>query len=85
MAVELLEANEDYYEVSVEIAYAIGVAEPVALQATGKTVNGVEFNIDLPDGHDLTPSGIIKDLNLRTPIFEETAQRGHFGNTFGWR
>lgn len=65
-------------EVSVRIAYAIGVAEPLE---TTVVIDGVEENIE---GYDLTPNGIIKSLNLRRPIYEETARYGHFGHNFDW-
>lgn len=65
-------------EVFVELAYAIGVAEPV--QATA-IVDGKEMEVQ---GYDLTPNGIIKALELKKPIFEVTAQWGHFGNGFNW-
>jgi len=67
------------HEVMVKIAYAIGVAEPVmvSVEADGK-------EIEINDGWDLTPKGIISLLDLRKPQFEETAQWGHFGNGFVW-
>lgn len=65
-------------EVYVELAYAIGVAEPV--QATVR-VNGNEMEVE---GYDLTPKGIITALELTKPIFEATAQWGHFGNGYSW-
>lgn len=65
-------------EVYVHIAYAIGVAEP--LMAT-VTVDGVQEKIE---GYDLKPGAIIKCLNLRNPVFRETAKYGHFGNGFEW-
>lgn len=65
-------------EVSVRIAYAIGVAEPLE---TTVVVDGIEEKIA---GYDLTPNGIIKSLNLRRPIYERTARYGHFGHKFDW-
>lgn len=65
-------------EVFVELAYAIGVAEPV--QATA-IVDGKEMQVE---GYDLTPKGIIKALDLTKPIFSVTAEWGHFGNGFNW-
>ena len=66
----------------VQLAYAIGVAKPVSLRidtyGTGKVSE--ERLCELVDKHfDLTPSGIIKTLNLREPIFKQTAAYGHFG------
>jgi len=66
----------------IQIAYAIGIAEPVSVMIntfdTGiiseeKLIKIVRKNFDL------TPYGIIKDLNLRRPMFKKTACYGHFG------
>lgn len=66
-------------EVFVHIAYAIGYAQP--LEAT-VTIDGIQENIE---GYDLTPHGIIKTLKLQRPIYEKTAQYGHFGHPeFTW-
>lgn len=62
------------HEVYVYLAYSIGIAEP--LEATA-VVDGEEKQVE---GYDLTPSGIIKLLDLRRPIYEQTAQYGHFGH-----
>ena len=65
-------------EVLVRLAYAIGYAEPLE-----KTViiDGEPKEIT---GYDLTPNGIIKFLDLRRPIYEKTAQWGHYGEGFDW-
>jgi S-adenosylmethionine synthetase len=66
-------------EVFVYLAYAIGYNQP--LEATA-FVDGVQEQID---GYDLSPNGIIKFLDLKQPIYEETARWGHFGhNNFSW-
>jgi S-adenosylmethionine synthetase len=65
-------------EVFVRLAYAIGVAEP--LEATA-IVDGKHIMIE---GYDLTPNGIIATLDLRRPIYEQTARYGHFGHGFDW-
>jgi S-adenosylmethionine synthetase len=65
-------------EVYVRLAYAIGVAEPC--EAT-VLVDGAAKKVV---GYDITPNGIISDLNLRRPIYEETARYGHFGHDFPW-
>lgn len=65
-------------EVYVRLAYAIGVAEP--LEATA-IIDGVDEAVS---GYDLTPNGIISALNLRRPIYEQTARYGHFGHGFDW-
>ncbi len=65
-------------EVFCQLAYAIGVAEPVEAIVT---IDGKEKTVQ---GYDLTPKGIIDFLELRKPQFEVTAQYGHFGNSFAW-
>lgn len=65
-------------EVFVRLAYAIGVAQP--LEATVMLDGRVEKVV----GYDLTPNGIIAALDLRRPIYEQTAQYGHFGHGFNW-
>jgi S-adenosylmethionine synthetase len=74
----------------VQVAYAIGVAEPVSIMidtnGTGK-VKDAKLT-DLVRKHfDLTPKGLIDHLKLRRPIFRKTAAYGHFGRnepTFTW-
>ncbi len=68
----------------VQLAYAIGVAEPVSIRidhfGTGKVDESVL--IDLVRSYvDLRPAGIIKQLNLLRPIYRQTAVYGHFGRT----
>jgi S-adenosylmethionine synthetase len=65
-------------EVSVRIAYAIGIAEPLEQTVV---VDGVS---EVITGYDLTPNGIIASLDLRRPIYEHTARYGHFGHGFDW-
>ena len=66
----------------VQFAYAIGVAEPVSVLVhtfgTGKVPNAV-LERAVRAVFDLTPLGIIKALNLRSPIYRPTAAYGHFG------
>ena len=68
--------------VQVQLAYAIGVAEPVSLLVnsfgTGKVSDG-EMTALLRKHCDLTPAGIIRKLDLRRPIYGDTARFGHFG------
>ena len=68
--------------VQVQLAYAIGVAEPVSVRVetygTGKIADE-EITTLLRKTCDLTPGGIIKKLNLRRPIYGITALEGHFG------
>ena len=79
IAVDILKERPNANEVMVEIAYAIGVAKPVAVYAT---VDGVKEEID--SKYDLTPKGIIDTLRLREPQYESTAEWGHFGRGFRW-
>jgi S-adenosylmethionine synthetase len=70
------------HEVIVKLAYSIGIAEPVMAIALldGKR----EIDILHSGEYDLTPRGIIDKLQLQSPIYYETAARGHFGNGFLW-
>src|SRR5262249_54042727 len=76
--------------VEVQLAYAIGVADPVSVMVdtfgTG-TVSGVELTELVRANFPLTPKGIIDPLQLRRPIYKVTAAFGHFGrkgDTFSW-
>jgi S-adenosylmethionine synthetase len=68
----------------VQVAYAIGVAEPVSVMVdtfgTG-VVPDAEITRAIRETFDLTPRGISKDLDLRKPIYSVTAAYGHFGRT----
>ncbi len=66
------------HEVLVRLAYAIGKAEPLEQTVI---IDGKAEEIE---GYDLTPRGIIKFLNLKRPIYEETARYGHYGHKFDW-
>ena len=74
----------------VQVAYAIGVAEPVSLMVntfgTGK-VSELEIEKLIRHHFDLRPKAIIEDLDLLRPIYRQTAAYGHFGRTdaeFTW-
>ncbi len=74
----------------VQVAYAIGVAEPVSIMVdtfgTGKVANKVLEGL-VRRHFDFTPAGIIKYLDLRRPIYKKTAAYGHFGRSepeFTW-
>ena len=72
----------------VQIAYAIGVAHPVSVFVdtfgTGKLPDDEIANIVRKE-FDLRPAAIIKKLNLRRPLYAETAAYGHFGReSFPW-
>jgi S-adenosylmethionine synthetase len=79
VAVDLLQEDKTRNEVFVQLAYAIGYDQP--LQATA-VIDGIETKIQ---GYDLSPSGIIEFLDLRKPIFSETAKFGHMGCEFSWK
>lgn len=65
-------------EVFVRVAYAIGVVEPLE-----QTVI-IDGKAEVITGFDLTPNGIIAALDLKRPVYEQTARWGHFGHEFGW-
>jgi S-adenosylmethionine synthetase len=74
----------------VQLAYAIGVAEPVSIRVdtfgTG-TISEPSLIELVRENFQLTPKGIIESLNLRRPVFKKTAAYGHFGrsgDTFTW-
>ena len=74
----------------VQLAYAIGVAEPVSVRietfGTGK-VGDAKLTELVRKNFSLTPKGIIESLNLRRPIYRQTAAYGHFGRNepdFTW-
>jgi S-adenosylmethionine synthetase len=77
-------------ECEVQLAYAIGVAEPVSVYVDTFGTGKVEQTrlVDLVRDHfQMTPRGIIESLQLRRPIFKKTAAYGHFGRTepeFTW-
>jgi S-adenosylmethionine synthetase len=74
----------------VQLAYAIGVADPVSIYVDTFGTGKVEQSrlVDLVREHfQMTPRGIIESLKLRRPIFKKTAAYGHFGRTepeFTW-
>ena len=68
----------------VQLAYAIGVAQPVSIscETFGTAKVDEELIVKLIAQHfDLRPGGIIRELRLRRPIYEKTAAYGHFGRT----
>ena len=76
--------------VQVQLAYAIGVVDPVSVLVETFGTAKIEATriSDLVREHfDLTPKGIIESLDLRRPIYRRTAAFGHFGRTepeFSW-
>ena len=68
----------------IQLAYAIGVAEPVSVLVTDlreAQVSEYELARAVSEVFDFTPSGIIDQLGLRAPIYTSTAAYGHFGRT----
>ncbi|MDD5571716.1 MAG: methionine adenosyltransferase domain-containing protein, partial [Bacteroidales bacterium] len=79
-------------EILIQVAYAIGVAQPVGLyvntyntckvkNANGKKLSDSEIAEKINKLFDMRPAMIIKRLGLKNPIFSETASYGHFGRT----
>lgn len=71
-------------KLEIQLAYAIGVAKPVSIEidtfGTGKVSE--ETLVDIVEKvFDLRPGAIIKELDLRRPIYKQTAAYGHFGRT----
>lgn len=74
-------------ECFVKLAYAIGRAEPLQAHAKISDYDGCYHGIDFllaNDDYDLTPKGIIEFLDLKKPIYQRTAESGHFGNGNRW-
>jgi len=71
-------------KLEIELAYAIGVAKPVSIEVetfgTGKISDDKIIEI-ISKVFDLRPAAIIRDLDLRRPIYRQTAAYGHFGRT----
>ena len=74
----------------VQVAYAIGVAEPISIMietfGTGK-IREEEIEAQVRKNFEMRPAGIIKALDLKRPIYRETAAYGHFGRnnpSFTW-
>ena len=68
----------------IQLAYAIGVAKPVSILVdtfgTGK-IEDEKIAQLVEKNFDLRPAAIIRDLDLRRPIYRQTAAYGHFGRT----
>jgi len=77
IAIDYLKARQAK-EVFVRLAYAIGVVDPLEVTVI---VDGIA---EMGVGYDVTPTGIIDSLDLRRPIYEQTARYGHFGHRFDW-
>ncbi len=74
----------------IQVAYAIGVARPVSVMVETfgtETVDPQKISAVVQDVFDLRPAAIIRDLDLRQPIYKRTAAYGHFGRSekeFSW-
>ena len=68
----------------IQLSYAIGVANPTSIMVdtfgTGKVSDEKLVEV-IRENFDLRPAGIIKMLDLRRPIYKQTASYGHFGRT----
>nr|WP_155062324.1 methionine adenosyltransferase [Turicibacter sanguinis] len=71
-------------KIEIQLSYAIGVAQPTSIMVdtfgTGKTTNAKIVEV-IRQNFDLRPAGIIQMLDLRRPIYKQTAAYGHFGRT----
>ncbi|MHB8509069.1 MAG: methionine adenosyltransferase [Candidatus Dormibacteria bacterium] len=68
----------------IQLAYAIGVVKPVSVRVDTfgtETVEAEKIHVAIENIFDLSPYGIMKDLELRQPIFRQTASYGHFGRS----
>ncbi len=74
----------------IQLAYAIGVAQPVSVRVdtwgtAAKGLTDLDIAAKINATVDLTPAGIIRMLDLRRPIYRDTARNGHFGHSaFPW-
>jgi len=84
IANKTLHENEDAKRIKVQLAYAIGEEYPVSYRIYDPT-SGKEYGLGDLTAQDLTPNKIIERLKLKTPIYLQTAKKGHFGNKeFEW-
>ncbi|HSL57351.1 MAG TPA: methionine adenosyltransferase [Acidimicrobiales bacterium] len=74
----------------VQVAYAIGVAHPISIMVDTfgtESVDPAKIEVGVREVFDLRPAAIVRDLDLRRPVFRPTAAYGHFGRTgeaFTW-
>jgi len=74
----------------VQVAYAIGMAQPISILVETFGTGAIEeskIEQAVRDTFDLRPAAIIRDLDLKRPIYRKTAAYGHFGRTaseFTW-
>ena len=75
-------ANHYAKKCEIQLSYAIGVARPVSIYIDTfgtASISEEEIIKKIENGFDLTPSGIIRYLDLRKPMFKKTTNYGHFG------
>jgi len=81
-------AHEMADECEIQLAYAIGVPEPISIMLKTNDTEKIpleEIEKYIRTNFDLTPKGMIETLNLLTPIYKSTAAYGHFGrDEFAW-
>jgi S-adenosylmethionine synthetase len=83
-------ASEAAQRCEIQVAYAIGVARPVSVMVETfgtETVDPLAISRAIDEIFDLRPAAIIRDLDLRRPIYRRTAAYGHFGRNekeFSW-
>jgi S-adenosylmethionine synthetase len=78
LALHTLSQNPAAQRVKVQLAYAIGVAEPVSYRIYDPSTS-TEYGLGSYTSQDLTPQSIIDALKLQSPIYAVTARNGHFG------
>lgn len=78
IAIDILKNNKEYNEAFVQLAYSIGIKDPISITCFG---NGKEIEYN---GEKLSVTETIEKLKLREPIFEKVSQWGSFGNGFIW-
>ena len=79
IAKDILRERTDAHECVVQLAYAIGVDEPVSIFVSLDGKPSEELAIQVMRKYDLTPNGIIKDFNLRHFDYNKVSAYGHFG------
>lgn len=86
LAKNFIRKNKNFDSCTVEIAFVIGKEEPLMINMTGwskdKGTRSIDYDLEAAP---ITVQGIIKQLDLKKPIYNEASLKGHFGNkTFSW-
>ncbi len=86
VAVEILRADATIDNVLIQVSYAIGKKYPLEIVADIAFKDGQRERLDKTEEYRerFVPSNIIRELKLKEPQFEKTAEWGHFGNGFSW-